>query len=174
MEIQGKIIRIVDKTTVIINLGKNHGIRASSIFNILGNPELIIDPFSKEELGLVSVVKAKVKAAQVHDKFTIASTRWSSTRLKFEANLGAQIGALFDTELVDQGELLVDATDLQPWKAKSETPVKVGDIVEVEVEGSTSSSDQADKLGNGDKSEQADKAEEEGAVSGNTVGEKLE
>ncbi len=70
MEFHGKIIRIVDKTTAIINLGKNHGIKDSSIFSIIGNPEPIIDPF-----------------------------------------------------------------DLQPRKAKSETPVRVGDIVEVEVTG---------------------------------------
>lgn len=134
MELHGKIIRIVDKTTVIINLGKNHGIKDSSVFSIIGNPEPIIDPFTKEELGLVSVVKAKVKAAQVHDKFTIASTKWTKIGLKLVTpGFAAQISSLFDTETVDQGELLVNSTDLQPWKAKSETPVKVGDIVEVEV-----------------------------------------
>lgn len=133
MKIQGKIIRILDKRTVIINLGKNNNINDSSVFSILGNPEPVVDPFTQEELGLVSVVKAKVKAVQVHDKFTIASTKWLSTHFKLTANLATQLGALFDTEMVDQGELLVNSTDVQPWKAKSETPVRVGDIVEVQV-----------------------------------------
>lgn len=133
MRIQGKIIRILDKRTVIINLGKNHGIADHSIFSIIGDPESVVDPFTKEELGLVSVVKAKVKAVQVHDKFTIASTKWIATHFKLTANIGVQLGGLFDQETVDEGELLVSSMDVQPWKAKSETPVKVGDIVEVEV-----------------------------------------
>lgn len=137
MEIHGKIIRIVDKTTVIIDLGKNHGITDDSIFSIIGSPEPVIDPFTEEELGLVSVVKAKVKAAQVHDKFTIASTKWTTTRLKFgESTLATQFRSLFEIEAVDEGELLVDSADLQPWKAKSERPVKVGDIVKVDITGS--------------------------------------
>jgi hypothetical protein len=132
MKIHGKIIRILDKKTVIIDLGKNNGVTDGSVFSILGDPEPVLDPFTKEELGLVSVVKAKVKAAQVHDKFTIASTKWSSTQFKFAINLGTQLRELVDTEMVDQGDLLVNSEDVQPWKAKSETPVKIGDIVEVE------------------------------------------
>lgn len=134
MQIHGKIIRIVDRATVLINLGKNHGIKNDSIFNIIGNPEVVFDPFTKEELGFISIVKAKVKAAQVHEKFTIASTKWTTTSLKFgESSVAKQIFDLFDTKIIDQGELLVNSDDLQPWKAKSEVPVKVGDIVEVDV-----------------------------------------
>jgi hypothetical protein len=118
---------------VIVNLGSNDGIQDESVFSILGEPEPVIDPFTSEELGLVSVVKAKVKAYQVHDKFTIASTKWFSTYFKPTANLGAQIGSLFDTQVVDQGELRVNPSDIQPWRAKSEIPVRIGDVVEVEV-----------------------------------------
>lgn len=150
MEIQGQIIRIIDKTTVIVNLGKNHGITDSCIFSILGDPESIIDPFTKEELGLVTVVKAKVKAVQIHDKFTIASTRWTSTRSIIETSFKVQLGSLVNTEIVDQGELMVNQNDLQPWKAKSEIPVQVGDPVKVEVTTSPVSSQQTDKKNNSD------------------------
>lgn len=157
MEIQGNIIRIVDKTTVIINLGKKDGIKGDSIFRILGNPEQIIDPFTKENLGLVTIVKAKVKAAQIYEKFTIATTRWSSIRLKLQATLGTQISSLFDTEDVDEGELLVNSSDLQPWKAKSEIPVKVGDIVMVEITGLPAVSEQEGKKSNEVITEQSEK-----------------
>jgi hypothetical protein len=40
---------------------------------------------------------------------------------------------LYDTEKVDQGDLNVKPEDLQPWKAWTVDPVKVGDIVETEV-----------------------------------------
>ena len=158
MEIHGKIIRIVDKTTVIIDLGKNQGITNDSVFSIIGSPEPVIDPFTKEELGLVSIVKAKVKAAQVHDKFTIASTKWTTTRLKLaESSLAAQFRSLFEIEAVDEGELLVDSVDLRPWKAKSERPVKVGDTVKVDIAGSPTN-----KISDGENTEPAKEADSGG------------
>lgn len=166
-KIQGKIIRILDTRTVIINLGKNHGIRDSSIFSILGSPEPVIDPFAQEELGLVSVVKAKVKAVQLHDRFTIASTKWYSTYFKATANIGAQLGTLFDTEMVDEGELRVNSTDVKPWKAKSETPVSVGDIVEVEVmDPSSSVEGESESIKNEKPERLHSKSEDDADVSG--------
>jgi hypothetical protein len=169
MKINGKIIRIVDKTTVIINLGKNNGITYGSIFSILGNPEPIMDPFTKEELGLVSIVKSKVKAAQIHDKFTIASTRLSSTYIKGQAAISNYITSFFETDKFDEGELLVNSNDLQPWKAKSETPVTVGDIVEVEIAVQSTASEKTGKLSNGGSTEQA---QEGNSAAGEPAGQK--
>lgn len=124
-QIRGRIIRILDNRTVIINLGRREYIADNSIFSILGGPEAVIDPFTEEELGYVSVVKSKLKAAQVYERFTIATTRWTTINYQIFASLG--------TKVVDEGELLVNSEDVQPWKAKSEIPVQVGDHVEVQV-----------------------------------------
>ena len=128
-KIRGRIIRVMDNRTVIINLGGADGIGSSSEFSILGAPETIIDPLTGEELGEVSVVKGKVRASQVHEKFTIASTKWRVVTAQYAQALSQ----IFTTRDVDQGELLVDAGDLKPWKAQTEEPVTVGDEVEVEV-----------------------------------------
>lgn len=133
--IQGKIIRILDKRTVIINLGRNDGIRENSIFHILGEQESIIDPFSEEELGVVKVVKSKLKASQVDEKFTIATTKWtiSTTSLMLPALEAFSKMTQTETRVIDQGELLVDEKEIEPWKAQTETPVRIGDTVEVEI-----------------------------------------
>jgi len=130
-KITGKIIRIIDKRTVIINLGSKDRISGNSIFSIMGEPEKILDPDTKEVLGEVTIVKTRVKAKEVAEKFTIATTKWKSTRINFFDTL---IPKGFGTVETDEGELNVDESDIKPWRAISESPIKVGDIVEVEIE----------------------------------------
>lgn len=134
--IKGKIIRIIDPRTVIIDLGKKDGVTSSSMFSILADAEPVIHPDTGEELGRVPVVKAKVKSSQVYDKFTIATASWTYSRFT-----GLDVLAnMMSVQKVDQ-ELLVEPKDVEPWKAQSEIPVRKGDIVEVEVSDSDFSSE---------------------------------
>jgi hypothetical protein len=128
--IKGRVIRILDKRTVIINLGSRDGIRNDNFFSILGEPESVVDPASEEELGQVAVVKARLKADRVYEKFTIATTRWTEADTTI-GNLSNLLASLYKLRIVDQGDLLVDPAQVQPWKAQSEIPVQIGDIVEV-------------------------------------------
>ncbi|MET0648636.1 MAG: hypothetical protein ABW208_18650 [Pyrinomonadaceae bacterium] len=134
VKLTGRIIRILDTRTVVINLGREHGITDASIFRILGEPEQIIDPVTNEVLGSVKVTKTRVRATQVFDKFTTASTTWveHGVAVSEAINLARIFGSTQNT--VDEGELNVSPEDIRPWKAKSESPVKVGDTVEVYVE----------------------------------------
>ena len=130
-KIRGNIIRILDKRTVIINLGRRDGITDGKVFSILSQPEPVVEPSTGEELGRVLVVKAKVSASEVYEKFTIATTRWTVTRGSAGFNIARYLGV--HMEVVDQGELRVDPKQLQPWKGQSEIPVGLGDVVEVAV-----------------------------------------
>lgn len=129
--IKGKIVRILDKRTVIVNLGYRDGVTKKTVFRILAEPEDIIDPDSGEKLGSVNVVKSKLKAQTVNEKFTIATTRWTINTYKgVNVNL---LGSITDTETVDYGELNVDEKEIEPWKAQTEIPVKKGDEVEADI-----------------------------------------
>ena len=132
-KIRGIIIRILDDRTLIINLGRENGISDESIFMIHGAPEEIIDPQTNNVLGTVKFVKAKVKAYQVFDKFTIATTKWKEVTLGslFDVNLRDSFGTKLKDR--DEGALRVRPEDIKPWKAKSEELVTVGDVVEVEI-----------------------------------------
>ena len=80
--LRGKIIRLLDRRTVIVNLGQIHGVEEGCEFRILGQLEAVVDPESGVELGKVNVVKCRIWAIQVFEKFTIAGTKhtiWTST-----------------------------------------------------------------------------------------------
>lgn len=132
-KIKGRIIRILDNKSVVINLGREHGIGDENMFFILGEPEPVVDPVSREVLGSVMVTKGKVRSSQVFDKFTIATTAWTTITAgtEYKDIFGDLFGQVKPN--VDEA-LLVRSTDVKPWKAKSETPVKVGDEVEVKVD----------------------------------------
>lgn len=149
MKVLGQIIRILDNRTVIINKGKEDGISGGTVFRILGGPEEIVDPSSGENLGAVTVVKSRVRSQKVYDRFTIAGTSWTQRRTSWEALLGVQAASLGELtrgltkyDAVDEGELLINPDDVQPWKAQSETPVRVGDFVEAEVQSSSPTTQQ--------------------------------
>lgn len=136
MKLTGQIIRILDNRTVIVNRGKEGGVTGDTIFRILGEPEEIFDEFNKRSLGSVTVVKSRVKSLKVYDKFTIASTQWAQSSVDWSAFLGRpglDLSSIHKTQIVDEGELLVDPGQVQPWKAQANTPVQVGDVVEAEV-----------------------------------------
>lgn len=137
-KIRGTIIRILDKRTVIINLGKEQGIGKGSEFRILADSEQVVDPSTGNVLGSVVVVKSKVRAIQVFDKFTIAATKWTATQPKFTPSFidSSTLDAIlpYETVTMDEGELNVEEDDIQPWLAESASPVAVGDFVEVLVE----------------------------------------
>lgn len=132
-KIKGRIIRILDKRTVIINLGEAQGITHSSIFYILGEPEEIKDPITGEVLGAVNVTKSRVKATQVFEKFTIATTSWTNVYHKNSLVFNFFQQEEPEVEKIDEGELKVLSEEIQPWKARSETPVRVDDEVEVTI-----------------------------------------
>jgi acyl-CoA reductase-like NAD-dependent aldehyde dehydrogenase len=132
-KIKGRIIRILDKKSVVINLGREQGIEDESIFYILGEPESVIDPMTNEVLGTVSVAKSRVRASQVFDKFTIATTSWTTVTYSVYAGILENLTGGARTQTIDEGELKVSPDDVKPWKAKSESPVKVGDEVEVKI-----------------------------------------
>lgn len=134
--IRGRIIRIVDDHTALVNLGRVDGIVLESIFRVIGESEEIIDPITDEKLGSIDVVKAKLKASQVHERFTVATSRWTtySVSLKPFMGIGEAITSMLNTESESHGENLhVDPKEIRPWKAHAEQTIRVGDEVEVEI-----------------------------------------
>ena len=66
-----RVIKIISKFEIIVNIGANKGIKQGDILTIRGKDEEIIDPFSHESLGYLPVIKAQVKVDTVYEKMCI-------------------------------------------------------------------------------------------------------
>lgn len=133
--IRGRIIRILDASTVIVNLGKVDGVTSSNMFSIIAEPENIVDPETKEVLGTVSIVKGKLKVQSVSDKFSICTSKWTEYQSATDELWGAiaRPYILRGTKVDEGTELRVSPKEVKPWRAVSEDIVKVGDQVETVV-----------------------------------------
>lgn len=131
--IRGRIIRIVDEHTVLVNLGSKDGVSSGGIFRTVGKSEAIIDPVTDEKLGSVEIVKTKLKASKVYERFSVAVSRWA----ELTASLTAVENALSMFSTIDTTvgkNLRVDPEEIVGWAASDEQIIRVGDEVEVEVE----------------------------------------
>ena len=66
--ILAKIAAIVDDTTLILNVGTEHGVIEGMVFSVVAEQQEIADPDSGESLGNWEVVKARVIVEHVQDR----------------------------------------------------------------------------------------------------------
>ena len=77
--IEGKVAKIIDVHTVVINQGLEHGVEEDMRFVIYEPGEEIKDPDGGDLLGKFEYVKAKVKVVNVQEKFSTAETYETET-----------------------------------------------------------------------------------------------
>ena len=73
-EIEGKVAKIMDEYTVVINRGSEHRVEEDMRFVIYELGEEIKDPENDKSLGKFEHVKAKVEVVNVQEKFSTAKT----------------------------------------------------------------------------------------------------
>ena len=126
--IEGKIAKIVDERTVIINRGTEAGVREGMKFAILAGGDAVADPDTGEALGTWEVVKDYVKTTHVQEKIsvcTVAQAVADSEQKTSKTLSSAMVDVSFDKS--SGGKLNVRAADMS-GKPKV-GPVTVGDSV---------------------------------------------
>lgn len=106
-----RVVRIIDGNKVIINAGKEDGLRINGEFKIFEDGEEIIDPITNDSLGRLEKTKDIVEVCELMDKMCICK---KTKRNPFED---------FGEELLN-----VDGTDITGGLTSDE-PIKVGDKV---------------------------------------------
>lgn len=71
--IEGKVAKILDESTLIINVGSTHGVQPKMTFIVYMPGDDVMDPDSGESLGHWEVVKGQIVAAHVQEKITICT-----------------------------------------------------------------------------------------------------
>jgi hypothetical protein len=70
---EGKVVRILDTRTVVIDLGELDGVQPGMRFGIFTPREDIQDPSTGVVLGQLELRKATVRAGAIYPRFTVAS-----------------------------------------------------------------------------------------------------
>jgi hypothetical protein len=126
MSVYGKVLRIFDETSLLVNMGKKDGLKRGDKLVVIEKGEEIKDPDSGESLGEIEIAKAELIAADVQERLTILRTETEkvstvnlplSTRMVQDSVKG---GGFQSKMVVTPGEMSGVPTL---------TPVRVGDIV---------------------------------------------
>ncbi|ODS32383.1 MAG: hypothetical protein SCARUB_02494 [Candidatus Scalindua rubra] len=89
--IEGKVAKILDEYSIVINVGRNNGVTEGMIFVVfVQSDDEIKDPDSGETLGKVENVKDYVYVAHVQDKFSTCVAREKKKLSKEVESMGAQ------------------------------------------------------------------------------------
>ena len=73
MAVEGKVAKIMGKGEIVINRGRQHGVRTGMVFEVFSpEGEEVWDPDTGETLGTVEDVKAKAEVTEVKEKLAVA------------------------------------------------------------------------------------------------------
>ena len=73
MAIEGKIARIVDDKTVVINKGAADGVKVGMIFSVVVPVDAVVDPDTGTKLGDWEAVKGRVRANHVQEHMSVCA-----------------------------------------------------------------------------------------------------
>ena len=110
MTVEGKIAKVLGNNEVVLNRGREHGVRPGMMFEIFApEGDEVWDPDTGETLGTVEDVKAKAEVTEVKEKLCVA--RMQSGENPFGAmnmgdmqeNLQRMFGQMFGEGVQVQG-----------------------------------------------------------------------
>lgn len=126
-----KIVKILDEYDLIINGGKEHGIKLGDEFQILDKEgSKVIDPETQEVIGQLDLIKATVKVTELQERMCICSSRHTVKLNSPFSNLAitAGISSIADSLAISEREKLnVDLTQVTGGKRKSNEKIRLGD-----------------------------------------------
>lgn len=69
--VEGKVAKILDDQTLVLNIGRAHGVNPGMVFCIFAAVDDVKDPDSGESLGAWEAVKGYVQAAHPQEKLSV-------------------------------------------------------------------------------------------------------
>jgi len=79
--IEGKVAKILDEYTLIINVGAAQGVRPGMEFVVFAPGDEVVDPDSGESLGQWEAVKARLAVQHVQEKLTVCAPAAPQSKL---------------------------------------------------------------------------------------------
>lgn len=128
--IRGVVAKILNTTQLVINRGRNDGVREGMIFEVLDkNATEIIDPETQEVLGNIDRPKVSVKVIIVEDKLCLAET-YKVERINEGGSGSVSLSMMFaPPKYVDVQETFKASEKAWEDLPEEQSYVKIGDPV---------------------------------------------
>ena len=130
MPITGHVARILSEHELVLNVGREHGVKEGMKFVIFSESDQIFDPETGEDLGPLEIVKGRVKVFNVQERISRARTETYEVDLPPAPELTLAVDFLTRTRSrreTRREKLKVEESDVKP--IEEEYTVKVGDKV---------------------------------------------
>ena len=110
MAVEGKVAKLLGNNEIVINRGRNEGVRPGMLFEIFApEGEEVWDPDTGETLGTVEDVKAQAEVTEVKDRLAVARLQGGESPFgtvnigEMQENLQRMFGQMFGEDVRIQG-----------------------------------------------------------------------
>ncbi len=121
--IQTKVARVVSPTELVLAAGADDGVEEGMEFVVYALSDAVTDPDTGEDLGRIEIVKARVIAAHVQEKLTVARTKSRTVPGLLAPNAMFWLDALYAAHTV-QDQMSVEKVQDMVF----DSVVRVGDV----------------------------------------------
>ncbi|MGL5085400.1 MAG: hypothetical protein ACRC68_06710 [Clostridium sp.] len=123
-----KVIKIIDEYRIVVNVGANEGIKSGDIFEIFVQGEMVIDIDSKEELGTLDFIKAKIEVETVFEKMCICVNELKVNNSPF-ATAGKLALSFYGNSEKEPETLNITMSEITGGLSNYDKKIKLGDLV---------------------------------------------
>lgn len=122
MENKFRVIEIVNKKKLIVNMGTEHGLKENDYIVVYSNGRKIVDNLTHQTLGTWDIIKAKLKVIQSFQLFSICS-EVITFKNAFSDILHPSV------EYEDFTDLDIDEAEASNQDVSEEKIIHVGDLI---------------------------------------------
>lgn len=116
-----KIIKIINEYKVVVNAGANNDIKEDDILEVYAPGQEITDPETKEFLGTLDYIKAKLRVVDVFPKMCVCVNR--------ETRLSEPFKELSNLTITQRVSLNVDSREISGGYENVDKKIHLGDLV---------------------------------------------
>lgn len=127
MPITGHVARILSDDELILNVGREHGVKEGMEFVIFSESDPVFDPQTGEDLGPLEIVKGRVKVFHVQERISRTRTETYVVELPSLGEVLSGSPFLPSRREIRRRKLKIDEPAIKP--IEEEYTVKVGDKV---------------------------------------------
>jgi len=126
----GKVVRVSDEYSVVVNVGDNHNVKLGQRFLLIGIGETIMDPDTGETLEQLEIVRGKVSVTHVQEKIsTLTSCEVERDRDTKETRRQSPNTLTALTKMFGDGESVTEVTKLGVERIKPLSNPQPGDFI---------------------------------------------